>query len=84
VNPKLFGAIVVVGASLGASAGCRSGILSGTDQSVAAPHDLAVADLAVADAAQPLHDFAGSDLPFCCDDSQQDLSACMPIPCILI
>jgi hypothetical protein len=81
VNTKLFGAIVLVGASLGA---CRSGILGPPDLSAAT--DLASRDLATTtDLATPAVDLAHSDLqPCCANDPTADLSGCIPINCILL
>jgi hypothetical protein len=85
MNRKLFGAIVLTGAALGA---CRSGVLP-----EGGPRDLAVADLATRDQARPVDlaqppvDMAG-DLKECCWDipagGNLDLSGCIPVSCILI
>jgi hypothetical protein len=79
MNPKLFGAIVVVGAAL---AGCRSGILPTPDLA-----DAGAADASVVPDAAVAMDLAKSDLPICCTDLVQpgaDLAACTPVMCILI
>jgi hypothetical protein len=88
MNRKLFGAIVLTGAALGA---CRSGILP-----EGGPRDLAIADQArrdqgVIDLARPIDlaqpvDMAG-DLKQCCKfgpNDPADLSGCIPVECILI
>jgi len=84
MNPKLFGAIVVVGSTL---SGCRTGTFDPPD--LAAP----VADLGVivdqARTDQAKVDLAnvdaGADLQPCCTfGSGEDLSGCIPITCILI
>jgi len=84
VNPKLFGAIVLVGAAVGVSASCRTGMVPPGDQSVAHDFALGASDLArTVDLAQPV-DLAQSDAPMCCDTVGGDMSGCIVIPCILI
>jgi hypothetical protein len=88
MNPKLFGAIVVAGvASTGVSA-CRTGILASPDLTAVADHAVAH-DMALPsfDLAQPVVDFAASDLQQCCTfgpGDPADLSGCIPIVCVLI
>ena len=85
VNPKLFGAIVLVGASIG---GCRTGILGPPD--LVAVADLSSRDSLVTlnvDMAQPV-DMLPDELHACCvtgsPGEQPDLSGCIPITCILL
>jgi hypothetical protein len=83
MNPKLFGAIVVVGAAL---AGCRTGILAPPDLAIASIRDLGV-DTAPADLAKAGVDQGSGDLKTCCTfgpGDPADLSGCIPIQCILI
>jgi hypothetical protein len=89
MNRKLFHAIVVTGAALGA---CRSGLLPEGGARDLAVADLARRDQAVVDLARPIDqarpvDMAGGDLKECCTfgpNDPADLSGCIPVECILI
>jgi hypothetical protein len=94
MNRKLFHAIIVTGAALGA---CRSGLLPEGGVRDLALGDLALADLsrrdqALVDLARPIDlarpvDMAGGDLKECCTfgpNDPADLSGCIPVECILI
>jgi hypothetical protein len=87
VNPKLFGAIVLVGAAVGASASCRTGMLAVGESSSDLANGIKPVDLAqppAIDFAQPPVDLAQGDAPICSCGSLGDMSGCIVIPCILI
>jgi len=86
MNGKLFGAIVLVGAAVGAAA-CRTQLLDGpSGQGIADLHaavDQATLDQSPGDL--PKIDMGKGDLQPCCDfHNGDDLSACIPVLCMLI
>ena len=86
MNPKLFGSIVLVGIAVGVAA-CRTQLLDGQTGPGAADLHAAIDQATLDQAAGDLGkvDLGAPDLhPCCVFQSDQDLSGCIPIMCVLV